>query len=99
MNANELADELEDDYWDSRAKKVMLESAKMLRQQQAEIEALKAKKLNDLYVDGEIAGWIGYYEGKIATFLFKQEDVPIFLKNTEPVGTVRPVYTTPRIKL
>jgi hypothetical protein len=41
MNANELADELEDDYWDGRAKKVMLESAKMLRQQQAEIEALK----------------------------------------------------------
>jgi hypothetical protein len=44
MNANELADELEDDYWDSRAKKVMLESAKMLRQQQAEIDALKKLK-------------------------------------------------------
>ena len=43
MNANELADELEDDYWDSRAKKVMLESAKMLRQQQAEIEALNQR--------------------------------------------------------
>jgi hypothetical protein len=41
MNANELADELENDYWDSRANKIMLESAKMLRQQQAEIEALK----------------------------------------------------------
>ena len=41
MNANELADVLEDDYWDSRANKVMLEGAKMLRQQQAEIEALK----------------------------------------------------------
>jgi len=37
MNANELADELEDDYWDSRAKKVMLESAKMLRQQQEKL--------------------------------------------------------------
>ena len=43
MNANEIADELEDDYWDSRAKKIMLEGAKMLRQQQAEIEALKNK--------------------------------------------------------
>jgi len=41
MAANELADVLEDDYWDSRANKVMLEGAKMLRQQQAEIEALK----------------------------------------------------------
>ena len=37
MNANELADELENDYWDSRANKIMLESAKMLRQQQAEL--------------------------------------------------------------
>jgi hypothetical protein len=42
------------------------------------------------------AGWIGYYEGKPATFLFKQEDVPIFLKNTEPVGSVVPLYTAPR---
>jgi hypothetical protein len=41
MNANELADKLEDDYWDSRTNKSMLESATMLRQQQAEIEALK----------------------------------------------------------
>ena len=40
MNANDLADLLEDDYWDSRANKVMLEGAKMLRQQQAEIERL-----------------------------------------------------------
>jgi hypothetical protein len=40
MNAIELADELENDYWDSRAKKVMLESAKMLRQQQADYYSL-----------------------------------------------------------
>ena len=46
MNANELADELENDYWDSRANKIMLESAKMLRQQQAEIEALKTYSPN-----------------------------------------------------
>ena len=47
MNANELADVLEDDYWDSRVNKVMLEGAKMLRQQQAEIEALKSRELTD----------------------------------------------------
>jgi len=41
------------------------------------------------------AGWIGYYQGKPATFLFKQEDVPIFLKNTDPVGSVVPLYTHP----
>ena len=43
MNANELADELENDYWDSRANKIMLESAKMLRQQQALIENLNGR--------------------------------------------------------
>jgi len=54
MNANELADELESDYWDSRANKIMLESAKMLRQQQAEIEALKTElKLIDELVTGK----------------------------------------------
>jgi hypothetical protein len=42
MNANELADVLENDYWDSRANKIMLEGAKMLRQQQNEIEDLKS---------------------------------------------------------
>ena len=41
MNANELADVFENDYWDSRANKVMLEGAKMLRQQQAEINNWK----------------------------------------------------------
>ena len=41
------------------------------------------------------AGWIGYYEGKPATFLFKQEDVPRFLKNTDPVGSVIPLYAHP----
>jgi hypothetical protein len=53
--------------------------------------------LNDLYVDGEIAGWIGYYEGKICTFMFKQETVDQFLDNTKPCGQVRPVFTTPKI--
>jgi hypothetical protein len=101
MNANELADELHKIYIQEAAEcwDVVDEAATMLRQQQAEIEALKAKKLNDLYADGEIAGWIGYYEGKVCTFIFKEEDMEEFLKNTEPVGKVCPVYTTPRIKL
>ena len=43
MNANELADVLENDYWDSRANKVMLEGAKMLRQQQVLIENLNRR--------------------------------------------------------
>ena len=41
------------------------------------------------------AGWIGYYEGKPATFLFEKEDVPRFLENTDPVGSVVPLYTHP----
>jgi hypothetical protein len=56
MNANELADVLENDYWDSCVNKVMLEGAKTLRQQQAEIEALKSenKFFKDLMGDVEI---------------------------------------------
>jgi len=56
MNANELADVLENNYWDSCITKVMLEGAKMLRQQQAEIEALKSenKFFKDLMGDVEI---------------------------------------------
>jgi len=53
--------------------------------------------LNDLYFDGEIAGWIGYYEGRICTFMFDKESVDIFLENTKPCGQVRPVFTTPKI--
>ena len=41
MNAYELADGIEDDYWDSRANKIMLESAKMLRQQAYRIAHLE----------------------------------------------------------
>jgi hypothetical protein len=43
MNANELADELENDYWDSRTNKIMLESAKMLRNQQSLIDNLNGR--------------------------------------------------------
>ena len=49
MNANELADCLEDDDWYNNpfANKAAKQAATMLRQQQAEIEALKAKTLTD----------------------------------------------------
>jgi len=45
MNANELADELEAAYSDNDATDYMIKAATMLRQQQAEIEALKAQVL------------------------------------------------------
>ena len=41
MNALELADELENRYKYAEASECMLDAATMLRQQQAEIEALK----------------------------------------------------------
>ena len=42
MNVNELSTELVNDFYKCRTGKVMLDSATMLRQQQSEIEALKA---------------------------------------------------------
>ena len=53
MNANELADELEkilqhETSWDiDFVETIAMQAATMLRQQQAEIEALKAKTLTD----------------------------------------------------
>ena len=44
MNANELADKLEQGHWEGGTRE---QSATMLRQQQAEIEALKSKTLTD----------------------------------------------------
>ena len=44
MNANELADKLEQGHWEGGTRE---QAATMLRQQQAEIEALKAKTLTD----------------------------------------------------
>ena len=44
MNANELADKLEQGHWEGGTRE---QAATMLRQQQAEIEALKAKILTD----------------------------------------------------
>jgi hypothetical protein len=69
MNANELADKLEDDYWDSRANKVMLESAKMLIQQQSEIENLKrlTKEPTKLLVVDDVLRQAGYVKAKTLT--------------------------------
>jgi len=44
VNANELADKLEQGHWEGGTRE---QAATMLRQQQAEIEALKAKTLTD----------------------------------------------------
>ena len=44
MNANEIADELETRYKYAEVSECMLDAATMLRQQQAEIEALKKEK-------------------------------------------------------
>jgi hypothetical protein len=41
----------------------------------------------------EPAGWLGYSQGNLVSFLQTQEQVNQFLKNTEPVGQVFPVYT------
>ena len=43
----------------------------------------------------EPAGWVGYFEGNLVSFLQTQEQVNQFLENTEPVGQVFPVYTNP----
>ena len=42
-----------------------------------------------------VAGWLGYFQGNLVSFLQTQEQVNQFLKNTEPVGHVCPVYTNP----
>jgi len=47
MNANELADDLESHLFAIGKERPFYEHATMLRQQQAEIEALKAKTLTD----------------------------------------------------
>jgi len=44
VNANEIADKLEQGHWEGGTRE---QAATMLRQQQAEIEALKAKTLTD----------------------------------------------------
>jgi hypothetical protein len=41
------------------------------------------------------AGWIGYHEGHLVSFLQTQEQVNSFLKNTDTAGRVEPVYTQP----
>jgi hypothetical protein len=66
MNAYELADGLEDDYWDSRANKIMLESAKMLRHQADRIAELENQldKCSHHEAMAHQGGYeIGYAEG------------------------------------
>jgi hypothetical protein len=90
MNANELADLLEDDYWDSRANKVMLEGAKMLRQQQAEIEALKqiidANNLNQN---------IGQFVKPTNEPVAWMDDCSFFTEQPDDMDGVIPLYTHP----
>lgn len=43
----------------------------------------------------EPTGWVGYFEGRLVSFLQSQGQVNEFLQNTEPVGQVFPVYTNP----
>ena len=43
-------------------------------------------------------GWLGYFEGRLVSFLQSQGQVNEFLQNTEPVGKVFPVYTNPQKK-
>ena len=43
----------------------------------------------------EPTGWVGYFEGRLVSFLQSQGQVNEFLQNTDPVGQVFPVYTNP----
>ena len=43
----------------------------------------------------EPAGWIGYQEGHLVSFLKTQKQVNSFLTATDPTGRVEPVYTHP----
>ena len=43
----------------------------------------------------EPAGWIGYQEGHLVSFLKTQQQVNSFLTATDPTGRVEPVYTHP----
>ena len=44
-------------------------------------------------------GWLGYHEGLLVSFLQTQEQVELFLKNTDTAGKVLPVYTHPMREL
>ena len=74
MNANELAEKLENDICPSNEKslRLIMQAATMLRQQQAEIEVLKAKTLTDeeTFKQGFIAGFAISAEGWNAGFPF-----------------------------
>jgi hypothetical protein len=44
-------------------------------------------------------GWLGYHEGLLVSFLQTQEQVELFLKNTDTAGKVLLVYTHPMREL
>ena len=70
MTANELADELQE--LDSKLHLIELfKAATMLRQQQAEIEALKLRELTDEEIESAYWSLVGkQHEGKIASYLY-----------------------------
>ena len=70
MTANELADKLQE--LDSKLHLIELfKAATMLRQQQAEIEALKLRELTDEEIERAYWSLVGkQHEGKIASYLY-----------------------------
>ena len=79
MTANELAEiadglscEIPIREWiDNEPKNVMNDIATMLRQQQAEIEALKLRELTDEEIESAYWSLVGkQHEGKIASYLY-----------------------------
>ena len=70
MTANELADKLQE--LDSKLHLIELfKAATMLRQQQAEIEALKLRELTDEEIESAYWSLVGkQHEGKIASYLY-----------------------------
>jgi hypothetical protein len=86
MNANELADKLEDDYWDSRANKVMLESAKMLIQQQDRIEVLEANHKIQLDINEKALQYIAELEKGLESSLNLNKAQAERHMNNEPVA-------------
>ena len=68
MTANELADELQYHRFCTRTNRT---AAIMLRKQQAEIEALKLRELNDKEIESAYWSLVGkQHEGKIASYLY-----------------------------
>ena len=85
MNAYELAEKLEYDYWHAKANITMFKSADMLRQQ--------ADRITELEKGGEVAGrfyWESVVDGHVMAV--PSEGTPHYNKDDFPL------YTTPQIK-